>query len=469
MMKRKIALIAGLLFALPVFVAAAPMGIVGDCVDCHTMHNSEQGTTNMLRGLTTTPGDPLPNLLRMDCIACHAMPTASTPTVTLPGGSIVPQVSQSSDDNLAGGNFRYIAEGGNRKGHNVIDLVPADTENLFPPGHRHASSAIGEGGFDVDNFTCAGSMGCHGYRGQVLDSTELACDPFTNEKYINGDPTGEQCTAQDLANVGTSYNFRTGLEALSGYDGFPSTSLKRGAHHQSFDGLKNNGFDPDYYDSPLAHSYRFLLALRGYGNEVDRWKNVDENSHNEYAGGYLNNPLGDLIKATDFGTTSTCGRCHFGGSIGDTNSRIYTSGGTMTGFCITCHGKFHSSGVTNGTSGAFLRHPSDWVIPDRGEYSAYTTYDVTAPVARPLSVFVDGMSGSSAVTAGEDLVMCLSCHVAHASPYDYMLRFDYSAMTAGGYADIATATGDISTDQGVGAGAGCLACHTAKGVLPENR
>ena len=248
---------------------------------------------------------------------------------------------------------------------------------------------------------------------------------------------------------------------MSGFDlvGFGSADveLKRGAHHDNYDGVKNDGVDPNFYDSPLAHSYRFIRSLRGYGNEVDRWQNVAENSHNEYVGGYESTPLGNILKATDFGSTATCSRCHVGGEINSTSSRLTTPGQSMSGFCLTCHGSFHSSGVTNGASGAFLRHPSDYVIPDRDEYSAYRTFDVTAPVARPHSVFVNGMSSSPDVTPGTDLVMCLSCHVAHASEHDGMLRFDYGAMVAGGYADVGTATAE----------GGCLACHTNKGVLKQ--
>ena len=133
------------------------------------------------------------------------------------------------------------------------------------------------------------------------------------------------------------------------------------------------------------------------------------------------------------------------------------------GMCTTCHGYFHAAGGTgadadltnNGVSGAFLRHPSDYVIPSTGEYSAYTTYDPTAPVARPTVV----SSASATVQPGTDLVMCLTCHAAHGTAYDYMLRFDYTTMTAGFY-------GDIPTAQAAG---GCLACHTTKGVLPVNR
>jgi hypothetical protein len=431
-------------------------GMTGDCADCHTMHNSEQGQAVAQKGTTgTITTTPIANLLRMDCMACHAADPNGEKIITLSGGSAVPQVLHNdATGDLAGGNFRYIISGGNRKGHNVIDLVPADTENLFPPGHRlaHISQPIGEGGFDVDNFTCAGSMGCHGYRGQVLSTFTVECDEFG----INV-ATGLPCTAEELDMSGIAQNtFRTGLNALSGYDGGGSTpvALRSGAHHQSYDGVKHDGLDPDFYDSPLAHSYRFIRSLRGYGNEVERWQNNSSTSHNEYVGGYENNAIGDLLKNTNYSTTTACTRCHIGGQK-STTSRLTVPGQSMTGFCLTCHGLFHSSGVTNGASGAFLRHPADYVIPDRDEYSAYTVYNVTAPVARPHAVFVDGMTPSQTVTPGEDLVMCLSCHMAHAGPYDAMLRFDYTEQTAG------NAT--------TGLGTGCLACHTTKGILPEDR
>ncbi len=412
---------------------AAGAGLVGQCADCHTMHNSEEGRPVALQGRSTTvTGETNRNLLRYDCIACHASPLADDSVWQMAGGSRVPQVYHNFDDDLAGGNFAYISgtkegqgEPGSRKGHNVVDLVPRDDVLNNPPGFRpHEASGFT---FDVGKFTCAGSMGCHGIRGQQLDEG----DPFT----------------------GAPPTYRTGLSAFSGYDGPTASSVTyfRGAHHDNYDGFKADGGPgghPNFYDNPLAHSYRFIRGLRGYGNEQDRWRNVDSSSHNEYHGGYIN----DLIKATDYGTTNTCNRCHLGTS--SQTSRLYVPNATMTGFCITCHGTFHSSGDTNGTSGAFLRHPSDYVIPDLGEYAAYTEYSITAPVARPSDFFNAGMTASADVVPGRDMVMCLSCHMAHAAPYDGLLRFDYAALTSG----MRAGTGNQTH-----AGEGCLACHAAKG------
>jgi len=117
-----------------------------------------------------------------------------------------------------------------------------------------------------------------------------------------------------------------------------------------------------------------------------------------------------------------------------------TPANTMTGYCIGCHGNFH---VQQDANANWIRHPSDAVIPATGEYAAYTAYDPNVPVARPS---LSGVSGT--VTPGTDMVMCLSCHRAHGSPNDDMLRWSYTGMVAGG---------------GAGAdGTGCFTCHSEK-------
>jgi len=443
-MKKVLAIIA--MLVLP--AAAMAQGIVGDCSDCHTMHNSQNGEAVAKVGAGgTLSTEPIQNLLKFDCIACHANPDAGSALYTLPGGSVVPQVSGSfSGADLAAGNFAY-STANDRKGHNVIDLTPADGSNAglvtdtasygAPPGNAHADHhGLEDGVFSVttafDAFTCAGARGCHGTRSQLLGGSTADWD-------------GNAATANTFE--GTK---RTGIAAISG------------AHHNSTDGAKTSdgynthitdGSDPAPHDgATVAAGYRFIPGLKGYGNEAARWQNVDSASHNEYYGDAAGESVGDA---------AGCSTCHIQdnvlggeGSRAALGSTLRVPNNSMSGFCATCHGVFHSMGSENGTSGAFLRHPSDWVIPNSGEYAAYTTYDISAPVARPTVT-----AASATVAPGTDMVMCLSCHEAHATQYDYMLRFNYTYdgtgnMQAGAYADQATAQGE----------GGCLACHTLKGV-----
>jgi len=446
--------LAALIVAVPAIAAAQ---IVGDCYDCHTMHNSENGLpVAIVDGVVSA--DPIQNLLRLDCIACHANnPSAGTKLWTMAGGSVVPQVAHAGNmaNSLAGGNFGYgpgFAGGDSSKVHNVVDLFAGswdtnggditDTGEFgAPPGtapaaHYHGYSRsvfTTDLATPFDAFTCAGARGCHGTRSQIL--------------------------AGDTVDNGTDNNFelgarRVGMAAISG------------AHHNNWsnDGPKTGANYPDdetaFHDGQrVADGYRFIPGLWGFGNETNTWENNDAD-HNEYYG----SPTNGLT--TEIGS---CGACHIQGHAGGTSSRaafnstLRVPNNSMSGFCSNCHGKFHSAGngedyVDNGVSGAFLRHPSDYVIPNSGEYAAYTTYTASAPVARQdITIFSGG--GSTAVSPGNDMVMCLSCHVAHGSDQDYILRFDYTTMTAGFY-------GDIPTAQAAG---GCLACHTTKGVLPQNR
>jgi hypothetical protein len=421
-----------------------------------------------LSGTLATTG--IQNLLKFDCIACHANPDATSDKYTMPGGSVVPQVyfanAGDTKEDSAGGNFWFSDAAGEtsgdqsqRHGHNVIDIRAADNSNAdsygAPPGNYHASShgskfkgdaANGLGtaatdGQDYGAFTCAGARGCHGVRFQLLDNS-----------------SGNSAT----------YTYRTGIAAISG------------AHHDSYDGLKNGGQPTIGVENgaEVAAGYRFIPGLKGMGNtdSSHRWENYSSTSHNEYYG-----------VAGGIDTSAGCETCHdsdLGGHNVSEQSVLLVPNQSMSGFCATCHGMFHSGGTANadfteagaggdttpnGVAGAFLRHPSDFVIPNDSEYSNYTTYDISAPVARPDLTSYTGPS--STVAPGTDMVMCLSCHKAHATQNDFMLRFNYGhvdatgkydatgVMTAGQYPSIAAA-------QAVG---GCLACHTTKGVLPQSR
>ena len=201
-------------------------------------------------------------------------------------------------------------------------------------------------------------------------------------------------------------------------------SLK-GAHHQNVDGKCDSATE-------VYNSYRFLRGVKGLENTIDKWQNKSASNHNEYFG--ASTPL-DID-----GCDST--ECHF------TATDIRPANNTISGFCATCHGNFHSVQGIGGTTSPFIRHPTDIVLPSDGEYASYETYSVEAPVGRTT---VPG-SMSSAVVPGTDVVTCLSCHAAHASNYPDLLRWDYNAVIAGAGSN----------------GTGCFVCHTSKDGVAGN-
>lgn len=215
-----------------------------------------------------------------------------------------------------------------------------------------------------------------------------------------------------------------GLRALQSSFISPLESLK-GAHH------KNISTDDTSTADDNHNSYRFLRGVKGYENNVSgsEWQNVDATKHNEYLG-------------STAAVSCASNSCHAAAPV----PNIQPATNTMSGFCGTCHGNFHIlEGTGDGSfSSPFIRHPTDIVLPATGEYAAYTTYNVGAPVARPLA----SLSGISGVVTPTDIVMCLSCHKAHATAYPDMLRWDINDM--------------VVATTGPAAGTGCFVCHTEK-------
>ena len=178
----------------------------------------------------------------------------------------------------------------------------------------------------------------------------------------------------------------------------PYAGLK-GAHHKDDSGGITGG--------SVGLSYRFLDGITG--KEDSDWEQDNINtSHNEYKGSTSN------------------------------------SADTISYLCARCHGNYHTwtGGASEvGTASPWLRHPTDIALKSTDEYAGYTTYSMTAPVARPDP---DTVTTTNQVTPGTDIIMCLSCHRAHASPYYKVMRWDYKSST-------------LST-----AISGCNVCHTSK-------
>ena len=346
--------------------------VTGTCSNCHTMHNS-QGGTAMATG-ELPPGDTAPHqtLLINSCVGCHASGTSSE-TYSL-GGCNVPVVyytgGSAPDTYLAGGNFWWVAQGDDAKGHNVFS-DNADSIN-FAPGN--------------DNPACNGNGSCH----ISLHDTNT--------------------------NIGS-----TGLRNRQGCTKchmISDDNAPKGFHHA--DDTTDAVTGGNRVTTAAQGWYRFLSGHRPQGTghgatgveDADWQASSDSSDHNEYLGN-------NAASKTSRGGFATCGD-------------------TMTGFCTGCHRDFH----IEDSGGSWIRHPSDTVLPTGGEYAAYTTYDPLVPVARSS---LDNVSSS--VSGGDgDMVMCLSCHRPHGSPYDDMLRWDYDDMIAGDS----------------GKSGGCFTCHTQK-------
>ncbi len=348
--------------------------ITGVCSNCHTMHNSQDGSP-----MTLVTSTAQPMLVKGDCVGCHAQGGATKIAVI----GQIPQVSHTDGSgDLAGGNFAYIAGtkgtgASAAKGHNVIDLfgVNSDAALNLAPGIMGT-----HGGYVGDTIlTCAGEGGCHGVRASSAGK---------------------------------------GLNSL------------KGSHHGNVDGKITS-------PTTVATSYRFLNGVKGVENAISKWQNINATDHNEYFGSTSPKKLGCSGQAN--------ASCH--GANG-----IMPPQNTISEFCGTCHANFHSltsgslgiQGIGATTSSPFLRHPTDVIIKNSGEYAAYTNYNVDAPVGR--TVVPDAASG--AVTPDTDVVTCMSCHKAHATDYPDLLRWSYNQ-------NAHSNAGNNSND-------GCFICHTTK-------
>jgi hypothetical protein len=329
--------------------------VAGVCSNCHTMHNSQDGSHMMINTTIDgtsggTHGGGYPSLTRGTCVGCHSgddVTDGPIPFVNTLGGS-------APTTYLAGGNFWWVAQGAthNAKGHNVKGV----------PGIVADSLTIAPGGASM----CANS--CH-----------------------------NTLFAPNATGIGGPAELDTGCQGCH-------LDPKHHAPQQASNAAAT--VDNGYFRFLSGHKH--IGTLGGvHGIEDSKWQyNADATNHNEYLGS----------------TTSTAN--------------------TMTGYCIGCHGNFHTQ--LDGTE--WIRHPSDAVLPSTGEYSAYTVYDPIAPVARP---DLGAIGAAQTVVPGEDMVMCLSCHRAHGSPYNDLLRWNYE-------------TGTIAGGGGISEGTGCFVCHTEK-------
>lgn len=112
---------------------------------------------------------------------------------------------------------------------------------------------------------------------------------------------------------------------------------------------------------------------------------------------------------------------------------------TISELCGKCHGDFH--GIANTKSGDdWIRHPTDNLITTTWEIQTIANYTATDWKFNPA-----GTVNMVAPATGNLYVTCLSCHRAHGTEYNDVLRFDYTVQSAGGAGTT-----------------GCLGCHNTQ-------
>ena len=232
---------------------------------------------------------------------------------------------------------------------------------------------------------------------------------------------GTSACHSNLSNPYTDTTF--GLKGKFGCQGCHIKVRHHAQDHQNGQNGLVNSEEGGWYRFLSGHQFT-SVGVEGYENGTweagmhDGNDHSGSSEHNEYLGNE------DIDGGYGFGAD---------GGVGH----------TTTAFCTGCHGLFHDQQLD--ANAMWIRHPSDRTLPTSGEYQACASYDPLSPVARGSLQ----ESSSASVTPGTDMVMCLSCHHPHGSPYPDMLRWDYAAQISGG-------------GEGCATGRGCFFCHTTK-------
>ncbi|MEW6217988.1 MAG: cytochrome c3 family protein [Thermodesulfobacteriota bacterium] len=186
------------------------------------------------------------------------------------------------------------------------------------------------------------------------------------------------------------------------------TRAMKGTHHADDSALKYGpAFNESGQGSTPGVSYRFLYRV--HGAEDSDWQATSSaTDHNEYKG-----------------------------ATGNRSGQVWADIASMSQFCAECHGNFHSSAGI-GSPGTWLRHPTDVALSGDINGGLTGAYNPVTPVGRQSIAAASAQGGGTFTPGSSDVVMCLSCHRAHGSPYQDLLRWDLASPVAG---------------------TGCLLCH----------
>lgn len=175
-MKRELMLRQAVLVALFALLATPLWASVeGNCVNCHSMHFSQDGDPVTFQGQPAV--GPNAELLLTDCVGCHSNTMGSdtiydlgdsrVPSVYNPNGGLQYPPTGSTNSTLAGGNFFWVSQaGGDAFGHNVFGISQVDEAHSDDGAPGGIGATVGPGStcynchftLATEDFAC---QGCH--------------------------------------------------------------------------------------------------------------------------------------------------------------------------------------------------------------------------------------------------------------------------------------------------------------------
>jgi hypothetical protein len=363
------------LIVAPGIAHAFHSGGVADCEGCHSMHNSFEGSENILGAPQYAAG---PYLLKSQdqsgaCLNCHhaadTVPTSyhiSTAGVT-PGDRYAP--GNTPVEMTPGGDFAWLKKTmclnpvylcergwspGERKGHNIVAAdfgYGQDTTQIVAPG----------GSYPASNLACSSCHDPHGRYRRFADGSMASTGlPIFN----SGSYTTSNAPIASVSAVGV-YRLLAGI-----------------------------GYQP----KSLAGSFAFVN------------KSPDAVAQSSYNG----------VNTTIQGSYDTV---------------AYGQG--MSEWCANCHAAMVENGYSSGMKG--LVHPAGnaahLTAPIVGNYTAYVSSGIMSGTGAGYSALAPFEQGTADYTVlkvfptaptpptTSSNVLCLSCHRAHASAFESMTRY----------------------------------------------
>ncbi|ACG74393.1 cytochrome c family protein [Anaeromyxobacter sp. K] len=357
-------------------------GGVAQCEGCHTMHNSTTaatGTASTVMGNNPTIGQASKYLLQgqdpsSTCLICHGRAGVSSYHVYEP--SLVTATTSTFAATMVnftpGGDFGWQAntgfnQGGKTKrfGHSVLAAAYA---GMTSDSRAAAPAGDVAGVYDGAAFSC---ISCH--------------DPHSKAR---------------MSADGTIIN--TGLPIAESGSYPVGGALPAGTAMGAYRLLAGVGYQPK--SSPTQPAFA------------------------------VNPPVAVAPSSYNANEAATFNAATRGGQV------VVAYGNGMSEWCATCHPGMHNN--TN-TSGSIFKHPAGdtatMSATVAGNYNSYVksgdltgtnAYDAIVPFEQhtdraTLETKAVGVAGTPAINAvaGTSGVMCLSCHRAHASPYEFALRW----------------------------------------------